>query len=142
MRDLIPKITKMKRSRGLAQVVEYLLSRHEALRSKTPALPKKKEISSYTYAQVAWTIVLLYLCFPLNWDDRCTPSHPAFYFLLFLNFIYFALLGLKLRAYTLSHLLHQAFFVMIFFFEIGSCINYLLRLASNYDPSDLCLLSS
>jgi hypothetical protein len=53
-------------------------------------------------------------------------------------FFFFAVLGLEIRAYILSHST-SPFFVMGFF-EIGSW-NYLPGLASNRDPPDLCLLS-
>jgi hypothetical protein len=60
---------------------------------------------------------------------------------LFLSFFFFfALLGLELRAYTLSHS-PSPFFVIGFFRDRGSW-NYLPRMASNHDPPDLCLLNS
>jgi hypothetical protein len=49
-------------------------------------------------------------------------------------------LGLELKAFTLSHS-NSPIFVMGFF-EIGSLANYLPRLASNCDLPNLCLLSS
>jgi hypothetical protein len=55
-------------------------------------------------------------------------------------FIYFALLGFELRAYTLSPL-HQSFFCEVFFPREG-LVNSSPELASNSDPPDFCLLSS
>jgi hypothetical protein len=51
----------------------------------------------------------------------------------------FVVLGLELGAYMYLKPFHQPFFVMGFF-KIGS--HTLPTLASNCDPSDLCLLSS
>jgi hypothetical protein len=56
------------------------------------------------------------------------------------DFFSFAVLGLELRAYTLSHST-SPFFVMDFFREKVSR-NYLLGLALNRDSPDLYLLSS
>jgi hypothetical protein len=54
-------------------------------------------------------------------------------------FFFLVVLGLELRAYTLSHSTSPFFLKGIF--EIGS-LNYLPRLALNSNPPDLCLLSS
>jgi hypothetical protein len=48
-------------------------------------------------------------------------------------------LGLELRAFTLSHSTSPIFYEV--FFDIGSS-NYLFELALNLDLPDLCLLSS
>jgi hypothetical protein len=40
---------------------------------------------------------------PSSWSDRCEPPHLAFLFIFIYLFIYFAVLGLELRAYTLNH---------------------------------------
>jgi hypothetical protein len=54
-------------------------------------------------------------------------------------FFFFVVLGLELRAYTLSHCT-SPFLLRIFRDRVSW--NYLPRLALNYDPLDLCLLSS
>jgi hypothetical protein len=51
----------------------------------------------------------------------------------------FAVLGLELRAYTLSY--STCLFLVMGVLEIGFA-NYLPRLALNLDSPDLCLLSS
>jgi hypothetical protein len=51
-------------------------------------------------------------------------------------FLFFSVLGFELRAYTLTHST-SPFFVVGF---VG-LTNYLLGLALNLDPTDLCLLS-
>jgi hypothetical protein len=53
-------------------------------------------------------------------------------------FFFFPVLGLKLRAYTLSHSTSPFFCDGLF----NWVLNYLPQLASNHDPPDLCLLSS
>jgi hypothetical protein len=53
--------------------------------------------------------------------------------------LFFAVLRLELRAYTLSHSA-SPFFVMSFFREGLS--DYLPGLALNHNPLNLCLLSS
>jgi uncharacterized membrane protein SirB2 len=58
----------------------------------------------------------------------------------FLFCLFSVVLGFELRAYTLSHST-SPFFVMAFFLREG-LLNYLLRLASNLNPPDLCILSS
>jgi hypothetical protein len=53
-----------------------------------------------------------------------------------LIFFFFPVFGLELRAYTLSHSTSPFF--------CDGCLgraNYLPRLALNFDPPDLCLLS-
>jgi hypothetical protein len=57
---------------------------------------------------------------------------------LFILFIYlfFAVFGLAIKAYTFTH----SIFVKSFVLRYG-LPNYLPRLALNCDPSDLCLLS-
>jgi hypothetical protein len=54
-------------------------------------------------------------------------------------FFFFMVLGLELRAYTLSHFTSP--FFVIEFFEIGSQ-KLFARLALNSNSPDLCLLSS
>jgi hypothetical protein len=56
-----------------------------------------------------------------------------------LSFFFFSVLGLELRAFTLSHSASSIF--VMGFFEIGSSQSYLPGLAWNFDPPDLCLLS-
>jgi hypothetical protein len=71
----------------------------------------------------------------MKWNlDSLTNLRPDFFFL----FFFFGVLGLELRAYTLSQ--PPALFVLGIF-EIGSQ-ELFAWLASNHDPSDLCLLSS
>jgi hypothetical protein len=48
-------------------------------------------------------------------------------------------LGLELRAFTLSHSTSPIF---VMGFQDRILLNYLLGLALNLDPPDLCLLSS
>jgi hypothetical protein len=72
---------------------------------------------------VEYREVSLLLAFP-------TPAVLSFFF-------FFLVLGLELRAYTLSH--STSLFVKGFL-ELGS--HYLPRLALNRNPPDLCLLSS
>jgi hypothetical protein len=55
----------------------------------------------------------------------------------FFFFFSFAVLGLELRAYTLSHANS-----VLGILEIGSQRINCLGLASNFNPPDLCLLSS
>jgi hypothetical protein len=56
-------------------------------------------------------------------------------FYLFIYLYFFVVLGFELRAYTLSQPTTP-------FFVIEDLTNYLLGLALNSNPSDLCLLSS
>jgi hypothetical protein len=70
-------------------------------------------------------------------------------FILFiLSLFIFAVLEFEFRSCTLSHSTSPFFvmvfclFVCLFVFEIGSFRTILLRLASNFDLPDLCLLSS
>jgi hypothetical protein len=41
----------MKRARGVVQVIQHLLSKHEALSSNTPVVPKKKKYFAYQHPQ-------------------------------------------------------------------------------------------
>jgi hypothetical protein len=54
-------------------------------------------------------------------------------------FFFLVVLGLELRTFTLSHSTSPIF---VKGFSRQGLANYLLRLASNCDPPDLCLLSS
>jgi hypothetical protein len=56
-----------------------------------------------------------------------------------MSLLFFEILGLELKAFTLSHSTCPISVMGIF--EIGLS-NYLPGLASNCDPLDLCLLSS
>jgi hypothetical protein len=58
---------------------------------------------------------------------------------LLLSFIYLLVLGFELRAYNLRYSI-SPFFVI--FFSRWGLLNYLLGLALNLDPLDLCFLSS
>jgi hypothetical protein len=51
----------------------------------------------------------------------------------------FAVLGLELRAFTLSHSTSPTF---VKGFSRQGLVNYLPGLALNHDPPDLCVLSS
>jgi hypothetical protein len=51
-------------------------------------------------------------------------------------YIFFPVLGLELRAFTLSHSTSPIF---VKGFLRWGLLNYLPKLASNYDPSDLSL---
>jgi hypothetical protein len=68
----------------------------------------------------------------------CTTKKKIEDFIRFF-FYFFAVLGLELRAYTLSH--STSPFLWRFFSKEG-LLNYLPGWALNNDPSDLCLLSS
>jgi hypothetical protein len=63
----------------------------------------------------------------------------------FYLFIFLAVLGLELRAFTLSHSAGPLFIYLFFcegFFRDRVSQNYVPKLALNCDPPDLCLLSS
>jgi hypothetical protein len=57
-----------------------------------------------------------------------------------MRMFFITVLGLELRAYTLSHSI-SPFLCLLGIFEQGLA-NYLSRLALNDDLPDLCLLSS
>jgi hypothetical protein len=83
--------------------------------------------------------MILLLHSPKCWDYRCVPPCLAQLNYLFIYSFIFAVLGLELRAFTLSHSTSPIF---VKGFLRQGLENYLLWLASNHDPPDLCLLSS
>jgi hypothetical protein len=54
-------------------------------------------------------------------------------------FSFFALLGLELGAYTLSHSVRP---LLYWIFLRKGLVKYLPRIASNLNPPELCLISS
>jgi hypothetical protein len=63
----------------------------------------------------------------------------VFFFVSFFLFVFFAVLGIELRAFNLSHSTSPIF---VKGFSRYGLDNYLPGLASNHDSPDLCLLSS
>jgi hypothetical protein len=85
---------------------------------------------------VACTVVRSFMKSGLTHPWRIIFFLPTFYFIyLFI----FAVLGLELRAFTLSHSTSPIF---VKFFSGQGVVNYLPGLASNHNLSDLCLPSS
>jgi hypothetical protein len=68
-----------------------------------------------------------------------SPTIGIFLSFLFCFVFCFAVLGLELRAYTLSH--STSPFFTVGFFEIGS-LKLFAWADLNLDPPDLCLLSN
>jgi hypothetical protein len=83
-------------------------------------------------------MLILYLALLLKMFIRCGFFCGIFSIFVLFHFV-FSVLGLKLRAFTLSHSTSPIF---VKDFSRQGLADYLPGVALNHDPPDLCLLSN